>query len=242
MAALTDYSIQRYPLHAPGTAAPTKALAIYVIEASTVAAAGGHIVTGATNVLNILSADANETAADATTARGTATGTITFNDAGGAGETVTIDGIVYTQDATPAADSWEFDVGASATATGAALAAAINRTGTPGTQYAVDIAPHPSVSAADASGVVTLTARVPGAGGNSITLAASDTATSVTLSGTVLSGGADYAVGSGVKVRSFPNSQTASTTEDDAGDIFIDHGGSGNENIRIVALVTERNA
>jgi hypothetical protein len=237
-------TIQRYPL--AHSVADGKRLAIYICEAASLAAAGGHIVTGASTVLNVISAEANETAVDGDTAPAQATGTVTFNDAGNATETITINGIVYTQELAPddvvtAAGTYDIDVGASATATGDALVAAITGVGgTPGTTHGIGIPPHPDVTASNAAGVVTITARVAGTDGNAITLAASDTATSVTLSGATLSGGTDSASGNPVKVRSFPNSQTASTTEDDAGDIFVDHGGAGSENVKVVALVLER--
>lgn len=210
-------------------------VSIVVLEQAGVAAAGGHIPaanSGIASVLEVLAVSIENASAAAAPAQ--ASGSITFNDAGGADETITIDGIVYTLKATPAA-AFEVDIGASATASANNLRDAINRGATAGTDYGADTAPHPSVKASAASAVVTITARVPGTDGNSVTLAASDTATSITLSGATLSGGEN---GGGGAARAFPNSQSASTTEDDAGDIFIDHGGSGSQTVKVTVIAT----
>ena len=122
-----------------------------------------------------------------------ATQTLTFNatDTTDA-DTITVNGVVYTIN-TSVSTTGAYSVLIDATeATQAAnFAAAINRTGTPGTTYSLYVAENPDVSASVNSAVVTLTARVPGTVGNALTLAASDDGSSVTVGGATLSGGLD---------------------------------------------------
>lgn len=119
-----------------------------------------------------------------------ATGTVTFTGVPTADDTVTIDGIVYTFKASPSAAN-EVDIGGDADTNGANLAKAINRTGTPGTEYGADTAAHPTVEASNSSGTVTITARDPGTVGNGVTLA--ESADNTTVSGANLTGGTDGA-------------------------------------------------
>ena len=97
-----------------------------------------------------------------------------------AGNTVTVRGMVFTAiaaDATPAT-SQEFSVGASNTACGDNFAAAVNK------NKAIL-----GVTAANASGTVTITASDYGVAGNAITL--SRVGAPITVSGATLSGGVD---------------------------------------------------
>lgn len=107
-----------------------------------------------------------------------ATGTVTMTDTGTEGDTVTVAGTTFTLvDDTPGAG--EVDIGASASDTATALAAAINALAT--------------VNAAAVGAVITVTAATAGAAGNAITLA--EVSTAVTLSGATLTGGADEVFG-----------------------------------------------
>lgn len=107
-----------------------------------------------------------------------ATGTVTLSTAvPAAGDTVTVNGIVFTFAAVPA-NAHEVLPGANITAAAANLAAAINA------DDATD------VMATSAAGVVTLRAAVPGAGGNAITLAkVFATGANGTVSGATLASG-----------------------------------------------------
>lgn len=115
-----------------------------------------------------------------------ATGTITFADVGDANDTVTIGGQVYTLKAVPT-NPFDVDIGANVTGTAANLAAAINAGAGAGTAYGTGTVANSDVTATSALGVVTITARVPGTGGNSITLTKSGT--DITVSGATLAGG-----------------------------------------------------
>lgn len=113
-----------------------------------------------------------------------ATGTITFTGSPTSG-TVTIGGSIYylSVDTAPYSPTDVFDPFPvnNATTFAAALAARINAWLYGGSD--------PNVTATSSAGVVTLTAKIPGAAGNSITL--SDTAANVAVSGATLTGGAD---------------------------------------------------
>ncbi len=110
-----------------------------------------------------------------------ATGTITLASCAAA-DTVTVNGKVYTAVAGTAADYIKFSIDGNDTADAAALAAAINaRENAP--------ASNASVVATSALGVVTITAKTEGTGGNAITLLSSNgTRAAVTGSGTLTSG------------------------------------------------------
>lgn len=115
-----------------------------------------------------------------------ATGTITFAGVGDANDTVTIGGQVYTLKASPT-NPFDVDIGADATGTAANLAAAINAGAGEGTAYGTGTVANSDVTASAALGVVTITARVPGTGGNSITLTKSGT--DITVSSATLASG-----------------------------------------------------
>lgn len=118
-----------------------------------------------------------------------ATGTVTFSATDPTDQdTITVDGIVYTIE-NGALTSYDVDMSTTENTMAANFAAAINRTGTPGTTYSDTIAAHPTVKAVAATNVVTLTARNPGAGGNAITL--TEASTGATASGATLTGGSD---------------------------------------------------
>ncbi len=109
-----------------------------------------------------------------------ASGTVTCASAAAA-DTVTVDGRVYTaiaSGATPVGN--QFSVGASDTACAANLVAAITAGEAQDTSS--------KVTATNSLGVVTITARAEGTGGNAIALATSNN-TRLAKSGTVLAGG-----------------------------------------------------
>lgn len=106
-----------------------------------------------------------------------ATGAITFSGTGTANDTVTINGHVITMVASGATGA-QINIGASAAATAANLAAYLNR---------ASVQALTGVYATVAAGVVTLTALVGGTAGNSITTA--ETSTSASFGGATLSGG-----------------------------------------------------
>jgi len=102
------------------------------------------------------------------------------------GDIIVIDGKTYQFKAAPTIEG-HIDVGASAAASLDNLKAAINHTGTPGTQY-ICANEHPTVEATTNTDTVqTLQARLGGTEGNNITL--TTTAATYTLSGAVFTGG-----------------------------------------------------
>lgn len=112
-----------------------------------------------------------------------ASATLTFSGLPVAAETCAIGGVTFTARASGATGN-EFNIGADATATGAALAAAINASAT------ALIARE--ITASAAAGVVTISASVPGARGNMIAI--TESMTNCALGGTTtgcLSGGSD---------------------------------------------------
>lgn len=112
-----------------------------------------------------------------------ATGTITFSGVGAADDTVLINGVTFTAKASGATGN-EWNVGASATLSAAALAAAINASAT------ALVSGH--VTASAASGVVTITAKDPGVLGNAITIAEGvDGSSHMAVSGARLTGGTE---------------------------------------------------
>lgn len=116
-----------------------------------------------------------------------ATGTVTVA-AVNADDTVTVNGNVYTFKAAPASALHVKRTAGDNTANAAALAAAINAYEN---RYTGSTTNAAAVVAVAASAVVTITAKVDGAAGNSITLASSNgTRLAVTGSGT-LTGGSD---------------------------------------------------
>lgn len=119
-----------------------------------------------------------------------ATGTLTSSGTRANGETVTIDGLVYTFKTTLGTSAREVVLGGSETANLQNLYDAINRSGTPGTQYTSITDPHPTVRASAASATtVVVTARIAGSNGNTITT--TETGTNLAWGAAALSGGAD---------------------------------------------------
>lgn len=106
-----------------------------------------------------------------------ASGALTFSGVGTADDTVTIDGVVYTLKAAPTTVAGQVKIGATAAATAANLAAAINGGDGAGTLYGSLTTAHPSVIASVAGAVLTATARVGGTAGNSIGTTESGTST-----------------------------------------------------------------
>lgn len=115
-----------------------------------------------------------------------ASGTLTFSGTGADGDTITIGGKTYTLRATPSAPN-DVDIGGTATATADNLVAAIMAGAGAGTAYGSGTVRHPDVSAANASGTVTVTALVTGTAGNSI--ATSENGSSASFGAATLTGG-----------------------------------------------------
>lgn len=109
-----------------------------------------------------------------------ATCVITFTDVGNADEVITIDGIAYTMVAAPL-NANDIDIGADADTSGSNLAAAINGGSGEGTAYGTGTTAHPTVTAANASGVVTITARDQGPAGNGVPVSTDSTEISVAV-------------------------------------------------------------
>ncbi len=112
----------------------------------------------------------------AVAATGTLTGTTVV-----AGNTCTVNGVVFTAVASGATGN-QFNVGGTDTITMANLAAAINASTSAGIPD--------TVRATSATNVVTITAIVPGTGGNALTLAVGQA--SIVRSAATLAGGLDY--------------------------------------------------
>jgi phage tail sheath gpL-like len=110
-----------------------------------------------------------------------ATGTITFSGTGAANDTVLINGVTFTGKASGATGN-EWNVGASATLSAAALADAINASAS---TIVTD-----NVTASAALGVITFTANRPGTLGNCVTIAEGvDGSSHMAVSGARLTGG-----------------------------------------------------
>ena len=118
---------------------------------------------------------------------GTATGTITnatnFLDT----ETVTIDAKVYTFQTALTNVDGNVLIGGTVAISHANLRKAINLDPTAGTEYALAMTLHPTVSATDTATTTDLTAKTAGTGGNSIALAEA-TATATVSAATLLGG------------------------------------------------------
>lgn len=110
-----------------------------------------------------------------------AEGTVTFTNNLANGDTLTIDAKTYTFQNTLTNVDGNIQIGASSTDTRANLIAAINLTGTPGTDYAAAMTLHPTVSASQPGANPVITAKTAGAAGNSI--AFTETAGFLTLDG-----------------------------------------------------------
>jgi hypothetical protein len=117
-----------------------------------------------------------------------ASGTITVSGNPVAGETVTVNGVVYTWRAAPTKVNEAKITAGDNTAMALSLSNAINAyEGRYEPQLHGDGWRTPSVSAAPAAGVVTVTALADGVAGNSITL--TEASTNVAVSGATLAGG-----------------------------------------------------
>ncbi len=110
-----------------------------------------------------------------------AEGTVTFTNNVSNGDTLTIDSKVYTFQSTLTDVDGNIQIGGSSVTTRANLIAAINLTGTPGTDYANSMTLHPTVSASQPGSEPLITAKTAGSGGNSI--AFTTTASNLSLDG-----------------------------------------------------------
>lgn len=148
--------------------------------AVTIRAVGFQLATGGANISMVGGLPRlNLTAAVPVAASGTVTVTSAANVADG--DTVTVNGVVYTY----GADLGEIPVGADDDGSASNLSAAINGN-------VVGIEAHDDVTATVLANVVTVTAKVKGVGGNLITLA--KVGTNLTVSGAVLSGGTGFSL------------------------------------------------
>lgn len=118
-----------------------------------------------------------------------ATGTLTASANMSNGETVTIDAKVYTFETTLTNVDGNIQIGATLADSLQNFHDAINLTGTPGTQYALAMTLHPTVTctASDAT-TLTVAAKSAGTGGNSI--ATTETGANMSWGAATLSGGA----------------------------------------------------
>lgn len=132
----------------------------------------------------------NSVAAAAGTASAPAVGTLTSAGVFQNNETVTIGTTVYTFKTALTPTVNEVLIGANQTASHQNLLDAINRTGTPGTQYAAATSKHPTVEATSATGTTTvLAAKTPGTAGNAI--ATTETGANISFGGGTLASGTD---------------------------------------------------
>lgn len=106
-------------------------------------------------------------------------------------QTVSIGGITYTFNTALTNTANNVLIGADATAMGANLAAAINAGAGAGTTYGTGTVANPSVTASANTGVVTVTARTPGASGNAIVIGETLTNGAWAGGATTLSGGSN---------------------------------------------------
>lgn len=140
----------------------------------------------------LLSVDVSGTLPKIVAANVAALGTLTFAGNAADGETVTIGATVYTWETGALDAPFKVKVGASAAASIVNLVAAINLTGTPGTEYAAGTTIHPDVSAVDGAGdTIVATAKVKGQKGNLI--ATTETMTNGSWGGVTLASGAGRA-------------------------------------------------
>lgn len=161
------------------TAAPKRAtVALTSTNGGFTLAAGASKVTNA--ALSKMGALTNPTGGTRPVLSGdvAATGTVTITAGISAGQTVTVQGVVFTAAASGATGN-QFNVGADQNAAATNLAAAINAS--------ASNAVKGSVTATAATNVVTITARQPGTNGNALTLAVSGA--NLSASGSTLAGG-----------------------------------------------------
>jgi hypothetical protein len=125
---------------------------------------GGNVIIGAGAAKPLSIRGAPVDGVDGVAAQGTLTIAEPVTD----GDQFTIDTIEYTLLDTPAA-AYDIAIGADEAATKVNIVAAINASGTPGTEYFAGTLIHPTVSASAFVGdVCTLTAKSTGVAGNSI--------------------------------------------------------------------------
>lgn len=143
-----------------------------------------------------------------------ATGTVTFTENPSDGDTLQIGSVTYKFMTSPAAAN---DVAIQATVyeTAQNLADVIN--GDSGEAYAGTTSPSLDVSAEVEAGVMTLTARTPGTGGNSLALV--QTGDFANVSGATLSGGANSSTSSVTDTVQLPNVKFRSSGA--AGDLAL---------------------
>jgi hypothetical protein len=183
-------------------------------DASIVAALAQHIVDQAADAADVTdqltAASTIEVIDPLNAGEGTAaTGTLTTTGNFTANDEVTIGSITYTFVASPSS-AYDVDLGASAAISLSNLAAAINGTGTAGTEYAAGTLPNASVSAVATATTLVVTAKAGGTAGNSVVFTEdTDGGTTWSVSGSgTLAGGANTNV-DGLIVLSVPSTPAA---------------------------------
>lgn len=122
-----------------------------------------------------------------------ATGTLTFSGTGSDGDTIVIGTRTYTLRTVPTVAN-DVDIGVDAATTANNLIAAINGGAGEGTAYGTGTDPHSLVYAASGgAGIVTVTAKTAGTGGNSIATTESGTGTSFASATLTTGTGTGYA-------------------------------------------------
>jgi len=227
--ALTSLSrIVRTPLD------PVNDLVLVACTVASVPAAGDYVAAeslGLDNIIAVISATPGGTSVPA--APVAATGTITFVDDAVDTATVTVGGITYTFETGALDAAFKVLSSVDADTSAAALAAAINAQSLADTVFDAATFPNPVVTATALAGVVTVTARVAGTAGNAITLATAGDA-DITVGAATLAGGVDEAAAGAI--QALPNTRTASATEDDAGDVWLSHGNTASQSVRLIVL------
>jgi hypothetical protein len=167
---------------------------------------GNLIDVAATGVLTLTGNVADVAATGVLTFTGNvadvaATATLTSSGQVTDGDTVTIDGKVYTFQDTLTDVDGNVQVGGTQALSMANLRGAINLDGTAGTDYALSTTLHPTVSATDTATQVIVTAKAKGTEGNS--LAVATTGTLLGWSNPTLTGGTTNTVSIGTKTYRF---------------------------------------
>jgi len=152
---------------------------------SQIGAASGNKLLGINKLLryfNGLSGGAKKASVAVGYSSVQASGTVTFSGTGAANDTILVNGVTFTAKASGAGAN-EWNVGASAAASGDNLAAAINASVTALVSGYV-------TAVSDGAGVVTITAVRPGINGNCMTIAEGvDSGSAMAVSGARLTGG-----------------------------------------------------
>lgn len=211
-------------------------LAFLDVEVPKVPADGDYLTAaalGASKIIGVLGVSTIASEGPPLPTKAFVIATITV-DVPDATDTVVIDGRTYTWSASPSS-AYEVTIGADIATCVTNLIAAINASGTAGTEYASGTEKHETCEAEAIPGntaALKIQYRVPGLIGNGV--AVSETGDELAFDGTALRGGFDG--GPPVQAFALPNTQTDSIVEDDAGDLFLKHTGLGKRTVRVSVL------